>query len=359
MESAVKTGVGRAKKVTVLFTGAGRRVELLRAFRAAYTALGLEGSVVATDLDTLAPALYAADAYELVPPSAAAGYVGALLRICRDHEVDLVFPLIDNDIPILAEAAPLFAGVGARVTTMGLESARIVSDKWATARLLSQAGIEGPQTWLPSGLPPRDSLAFPLYIKPRNGSGSKHTARVDSPDELDVFMGRVPEPVIQEFLEGPEITCDLAYSLDGEFLGMCQRRRIEVRTGEVQKGVTVWDPEIARSCLAIGAALAARGPITVQCLFRDGRPRFTEVNGRFGGGLPLAIAAGLDFPRWYLALAAGLPVHLPEPGSYRQGLYLTRCDESFFCTGLDGDDGRQARAGEHFSVERGPWLSPS
>jgi carbamoyl-phosphate synthase large subunit len=359
MDHAVNKGSGGADRLTVLFTGAGRRVELLRAFRAARTALGLEGKVVATDLDTLAPALYAADAYELVPPSAAAGYVRTLLGICRAHEVDLIFPLIDNDIPVLAEAADLFAEVGARVAAMGPESAKTVSDKWATAQLLRETGVEGPQTWLPAGLPPRDSLEFPLYIKPRYGSGSKHTARVDTLDELDVFMGRVPEPVIQEFLEGPEITCDLAYSLDGEFLGMCQRRRIEVRTGEVQKGVTVWDADIARSCLAIGAALGARGPITVQCLFRHGRPHFTEVNGRFGGGLPLAIAAGLDFPRWYLALAAGLPVDLPAPGSYRQGLYLTRCDESFFCTGLEGDDGRYARAGEHIFVERGPWLSPS
>ena len=246
---------------------------------------------------------------------------------------------------------------------MAVESARMVSDKWATARLMSQAGVEGPQTWLPAELPPRDSLAFPLYIKPRYGSGSKHTARVDNLDELEVFVNRVPEPVIQEFLEGPEVTCDVAYSLEGEFLGLCQRRRIETRSGEVQKGVTVWDPGIARSCLAIGAALAARGPITVQCLFHNGRPSFTEINGRFGGGVPLAIAAGLDFPRWYLALAAGLPLDRPPLGDYRQGLYLTRCDESFFCTAAGaqpGDGGADTgRNDVRLSVERGPWLSRS
>jgi carbamoyl-phosphate synthase large subunit len=342
-----------AKKVTVLFTGAGRRVELLRAFRAAHTALGLEGRIVAVDADPLAPALQAADAYELVPRSDDGDYVGALLGVCRAHGVDLVFPLIDNDIPVLAEAAPRFAGAGARVGTMAPEGARTASDKWATARILSEAGVEGPRTWLPENLPALDSLTFPLYIKPRFGSGAKHTARIDDADELRVFMRRVPEPVIQEFLEGPEITCDLAYSLDGEFLGMCQRRRIEVRSGEVQKGVTVWDAHIARSCRTIGAALVARGPITIQCLFRDGQPCFTEINGRFGGGLPLAIAAGLDFPRWYLAVFAGIPVALPEPGGYRQGLYLTRCDESFFLTGLDGG------GDTHPSVERGPWLTQS
>jgi len=41
--------------VNVLFTSAGRRVELLTAFRQAYKTLGLKGRVVAVDID--APAL--------------------------------------------------------------------------------------------------------------------------------------------------------------------------------------------------------------------------------------------------------------------------------------------------------------
>jgi carbamoyl-phosphate synthase large subunit len=47
--------------LNVLFTSAGRRVELLRAFRRAYATLGLDGRVVAVDVDPLAPALSAAD----------------------------------------------------------------------------------------------------------------------------------------------------------------------------------------------------------------------------------------------------------------------------------------------------------
>ena len=63
---------------------------------------------------------------------------------------------------------------------------------------------------------------------------------------------------------------------------------------------------------------------------RDSEPRFTEVNARFGGGVPLGIAAGVDSPRWLLAHAAGLDVELPPLGSYEVDLYMTRYDESFF-----------------------------
>lgn len=341
----------RMTRVNLLFTGAGRRVELLKSFRAAYDALGLDGSIIAVDFDPLAPALRVADLFELVPRSADEGYVLRLVSLCQKYEIDAVFPLIDPDIPILAAAAADFRAAGAEVATMGIESVGIVADKWRTAQFLQKIGVSGPDSWLPDYLPPPESLVFPLHLKPRFGSASMHTSRADDWEELQFLAGRTPDPVVQEFLEGPEITCDLAYSLDGVFLGMCQRRRIETRSGEVQKGVTVWDETIAEQCLTIGRALQARGPITVQCLFHNGIAHFTEVNGRFGGGLPLAIAAGLDFPKWYLSLATGRPPEIPPPGSYRLGLFMTRCDESFFLTGLESGGSRMT------SVERGPWLS--
>jgi carbamoyl-phosphate synthase large subunit len=67
-------------------------------------------------------------------------------------------------------------------------------------------------------------------------------------------------------------------------------------------------------------------------MMQDGAPRFTEINARLGGGVPLAIAAGVDVPALLLADAAGLPVEAPAPGAYRQGLYLVRFDDSFLVT---------------------------
>jgi carbamoyl-phosphate synthase large subunit len=341
--------MAKAGKVSVLFTGAGRRVELISAFRAAHDRLGLDGQILAVDVDPLAPALRVAHRAHFVPLSADDGYVPRLLSLCELHGVDLIFPVIDNDIPILAKAASAFESIGTRVAVMGVAGATTVSDKWATAQFLTRIAITAPTTWLPETFPEESPEMFPVFVKPRFGSASKHTGRVDTADELRSFLTHCPDPVIQQFLEGPEVTCDLAYSLDGQFLGLCERRRIETRAGEVQKGVTVWDPDIAQACLAIGKGLAARGPITIQCLFDRGQPVFTEINGRFGGGLPLAIAAGLDFPSWYLSMAAGLECSVPALGDYRQGLYMTRHDDSFFLTDLDAQDASRT------SVERGPW----
>src|SRR5207302_1642121 len=85
--------------------------------------------------------------------------------------------------------------------------------------------------------------------------------------------------------------CDLR----SEVLAVVSRKRLEVRGGEVSKGVTVYHAAIAGACLRIAAALPAVGPFTAQCILKDGAPFFTEINARFGGGLPLGIRGGQGF----------------------------------------------------------------
>ena len=43
-------------KVNVLFTSVGRRVELIKAWKKAYVDLDIDGEIIGTDIDPLAPA---------------------------------------------------------------------------------------------------------------------------------------------------------------------------------------------------------------------------------------------------------------------------------------------------------------
>jgi carbamoyl-phosphate synthase large subunit len=320
--------------VNVLFTSVGRRVELLRAFRRAYRSLELDGRIVAVDIDPLAPALQVTDRPYIVPRLTSPDYVPALVEICQRERVDLVFPLIDPDIPVLADHRQELEATGARVAVVSPDAAATTADKWLTVQLFDRLGLPTPHSWLPSQLNPARA-GYPLFIKPRFGSAAKGTFKVSDARELAFFLDYVPDPIVQEFLPGPEITNDVICDLEGETLAVVSRRRIEVRWGEVAKGVTVCDPSITEGCVEIARALPAAGPITVQCMMKNGVPYFTEINARFGGGAPLGIAAGADSPRWLLARAAGIPVDIPPLGSYQTGLYLTRCDDSFFLTEVE------------------------
>jgi carbamoyl-phosphate synthase large subunit len=320
--------------VNVLFSGVGRRVELLRSFRAAYDELGIDGKIVAVDIDPLAPALREADTAYIVPRLADPDSVSTLAEVCRREQVALIFPLIDEGMPVLAAGRRELEQTGARVVMVKQESLAMTVDKLLTNELFKRVGVPVPATWLPSEAR-KISLDYPVFVKPRSGSASKGAAPARDERELDYFLEYLPDPIVQEYLPGPEITNDVLCDFDGNVLSVVSRQRIEVREGEVAKGVTVYDPEITEACVRIAKGLEAIGPITVQCLLRDGRAYFTEVNPRFGGGLPLAIAAGVPVPTWLLAIAAGHSIEVPTLGTYTRGLHLTRFDDSFFLSEED------------------------
>ena len=225
----------------MLFTSVGRRVELVRAFKRAYAELDLDGRLSATDLDPLAPALQEVDEVHLVPPLTDPSYVDALVEVCRRDQVDLVFPLIDPDAPVLAANRATLEETGARVVVLPDASVDIVSDKWATLALLSGEGVPTPETWLPEQRTAQD-LTFPVFIKPRRGSAGKQTFVVNNEREYAFFVDYVEDPVLQEYVEGPEVTSDVVCDLRGKVLGVVSRERIEVRAGEVAKGRTIHDP---------------------------------------------------------------------------------------------------------------------
>ena len=67
---------------------------------------------------------------------------------------------------------------------------------------------------------------------------------------------------------------------------------------------------------SFAAALRARGAV--------GRVLgVTDINTRFGGGFPLPLAAGGDYPFLILAMAAGEDV-TPRLGTHRVGVVMTR-----------------------------------
>jgi carbamoyl-phosphate synthase large subunit len=301
---------------------------LVRAFHRAYYSLGITGHVVGTDVDDLAPAFQVVDRTHRVPRFTDPEFIPALVEICQREQIAVVFPLIDPDIQLLSDHRAQLQATGARVAVVPPAAARISADKWVAYGFFNRLGLVTPRSWLPDQLP-WDSLEYPLFIKPRCGSAAANTFQVNNGREL------------QEHLDGPEITSDIVCDLEGRVLAVVSRQRLAVRTGEVVKGFTVYHADIARACQQIAHELPAVGPITAQCMLKDGVPHFIEINARLGGGIPLAIAAGVDVPALLLASAAGLPVEPLTPPGYELGLHITRFDDSFFIT----EDQRATAAG--------------
>jgi carbamoyl-phosphate synthase large subunit len=299
-------------------------VALLESFRRAMADLGLKGRLYGADHSALAAGFHVADEGLLVPSVRGPGYVEALVEHCRRRGVGLVVPLIDWELPVLAGEQKAFAAAGARLVFSSQRVVDICRDKRQTFEFLKARGFDTPEV-----LSYAQAIGgpFPLFMKPRFGSSAKDVHYVPDRESLEFYHESDAETVIQEYVRGKEFTVDVYAGLDGVPRVAVPRRRLEVRGGEVSKARTVRHAEIIRQSLQLVEALGeCRGVITLQCfLTPENRIRFIEINPRFGGGAPLAIQAGADFPRWILQELTG---GRPRIGfdDFTDGLMMLRYD---------------------------------
>jgi len=309
--------------LNVLVAAAGRRTGLVRAFGEVARKRG--GHVYASDVDPLAPALYVADGAFRTPRTGDPAYLPTLLEIVRDRAIRLVVPTIDTDLPVLAANQAAFSAMGCRVAVSSPAFVAITLDKRETVTTFGAAGLRVPASWLPP-IAALSELPARVFVKPRQGSASQNVHEVDR-DDLASALRLVPAPIVQEVLRGPEITIDALLDFDGRPIHYVPRRRIRTMGGESVQGVTLehdpaleaWIERVLDLCAGFGAA----GPLTVQAFLTSDGPVLSEINPRFGGGFPLALAAGGNYPALLLDLIDDRPV-APRLGQYEAGLYMTR-----------------------------------
>jgi len=316
--------------INILFTSVGRRVELLQHWKEAINKLELKGKIYGTDIDQLAPAMQVVDEGFIVARTNMPDFISNIIDICKSQKIDLIFPLIDPDIPVLAKNKIEIEACGSKVILIDQEFVKSTQDKWHTFEFFRSLDLQTPLSWLPNDKIDLDSLNYPVFIKPRSGSASIGAQKAKSKQHLDSLIKNTENPVIQEYITGDEITCDVICDLKGEVLSVVQRQRIEVRSGEVSKGKTVFHQEVMASCIKIATSMKAIGPITVQCIMKEKTPYFIEINPRYGGGAPLGIAAGVNSPEWYIKEFLGIPFDASKPDEYKKNLYMTRADQTLY-----------------------------
>jgi carbamoyl-phosphate synthase large subunit len=318
---------------TVLVSSAGRRVELLRAFRHTLETLG-GGRVLATDLSWYSGAFHDADERFTVPRITSPDFVPRMLDICEQQRVDLVIPTLDPELPVYAAARERFAAIGTTVAISSPEVAAIAGDKERTHEWLVANGFPTVMQGTAADVRADPSAwTFPLVVKPRYGSASIGVAVVDDLAELEhATAGGADDMLVQTKAHGTEHTIDLLADRDGRCLTAVPRRRIEVRAGEVSKAVTVRSPALAELAEKVCAALPGPfGALNFQVFVSPdaGQLAVIELNARFGGGYPLSYAAGADFPLALVQDALGQPITAPLEG-WRDRLVMLRYDAAVF-----------------------------
>lgn len=319
----------------VLFLAAGRRVSLVRAFKRALTELGDAGLAITEDAARSAPAHVVSDRQAALPRCTEPGYVEQLLALCEHEQVRLIVPLIDTVLPVLAPHRAAFERIGVTSLVSSPETIAIGHDKGRTGDFFRKHGFKTPHVLTETeiaGLTPAD---FPVFVKPPSGSSSIGAEKVGSLVQLDYRHARSPDLLVMEMVTGDEYTVDVYVDLTGVPRCAVPRRRLEVRAGEVSKGLTVRDAAIIDASMAVATALpAAFGCITLQCFKRpNGEVTFIEINARFGGGYPLSWHAGANYPKWLLQEVRGDRPDFLDSIDWRDNLAMLRYDDELIVDG--------------------------
>lgn len=284
----------------ILITSAGKRVSLLRAFQKEAGRLCHGAKLYCCDVNPmLSAACQAADGSFKVPRVDHPTYADTLLEKCKAFNIALVIPTIDTELLLLSKCKEAFAQEGIHIIISSEQFITITRDKRLTHKFFEEKGIHTAREY------DLNNYSFPMFIKPYNGSRSVDTYLVRNEKELKPKHLNNDRLMLLEYLDHQkhdEYTCDLYYDKSNTLKCAVPRKRIEVRDGEVNKGVTCRNELELLIRKHLEVIPGASGCLTAQFFMNKTTGKITgiEINARFGGGFPLTYLSGANYPGWII-----------------------------------------------------------
>lgn len=312
--------------MNILFTGVGRRIELIQAFRQAALNLNIPLKIYGSDMTGTAPALRFCDYIRRVCGMKEPQYIDELLAICKRDQIDMLIPTIDTDLLVLSQNQDKFNAVGTKVLISQPNMISICRDKNCTADFFVSCGLKAPKTCNDYK---KYTDIYPCFIKPKDGSSSKNAFKVKDNKELEVYAKKIEDYVIQPFISGVEYTVDIFCDFEGNPIYITPRERLSIRAGEVLKTKIFMDKTLIEESKKIIEKFKPCGPLTVQVIRQDDTSddHFIEINPRYGGGAPLSMKAGARSAESILRLLSGENLTYQDTGM-EDGAIYSRFDQS-------------------------------
>ncbi len=240
----------------------------------------------------------------VLPAADEPGYTAALLETLARLEIDLLMPVTEPEIGVMA----LALGNPPSVTWVspGPEVVAAGRDKYATVKALAALGLPVPWTFaVDERLPP----TYPCILKPRFGSGSRGVFEINNETEARCLAQKYPGAVFQERLEPTtgEVTCAVYRTRGGRVATLQLLRRLA-------GGLTGWaqvirDDAVEQLCATIAHGLNLRGSMNVQLRITAAGPRVFEINPRFSSTALMRHLMGFTDVVWTLDELDGLAVN--------------------------------------------------
>jgi carbamoyl-phosphate synthase large subunit len=282
--------------MNILILSSGTRNKIVQYFK---KTLGNRGKVICTDMSELAPSLYEADRYYIVPRISASDYLNSILDICKNEKIDGVLSLIDPELSLLAKNVEEFKKVGTTVIGSSYELCERALNKFEMYKWLKKHNYKCAKSYTNKEEFYKDVKAgkakYPIFVKPAKGSASISISKVYDKETLELFFEHGEGLMIQEFLDGQEIGADVYIDMiSGEVVSIFTKKKIVMRAGETDKAVSFKNEKLFNLIKKFVLESGYKGQIDIDIFDINGEYYISEVNPRFGGGYPHAYESGAN-----------------------------------------------------------------
>lgn len=314
--------------MNLLILSAGTRNKVVEYF---VKTLAGKGSVVATDMSELAPAIYEADKYYIVPRMTEPGYLDVILDICKKEKINGVLSLIDPELSLLAKNKDKFEAVGTTVIGSSYELCEMSLDKYEMYKWLKDHDYKCAKSYMDKDEFYADVEAgkanYPVFVKPARGSASIAISKVYDKETMELLFAHDEGLMIQEYLNGQEIGADVYIDMiSGEIVSIFTKKKLKMRAGETDKAVSFKDDNLFDLIKKFVSEARYRGQIDIDIFDINGEYYISEVNPRFGGGYPHAYECGADHMK-LIATNLEEKVNKVHIGEYESGIYMMKYNE--------------------------------
>ena len=329
----------------ILFTCAGRRNYLINYFR---DALKGRGKVFAMDMSDTAPAMVDADVAITVPSVYDINYIPSLIEIIQIHKINTIISLNDLELPILSRHLKYLQSTGVKVLVSSESVIDIAFDKIKTFNFIKSIGLKTPLTFTSlkeaNDALKTNKITYPVVVKPRWGSASIGIDFPETYEELNLsfklqhiklkksILNIVSQQdannaiLIQENMNGQEYGLDIVNDFEGNYFGTFVRKKINMRSGETDKAISVIDDRFNKIGEIISSNLKHIGILDCDIFVSNNEFYILELNPRFGGGYPFSHEAGINIAAIYIDWLFG-EKDIKQHNKYKSGMLFSKCDK--------------------------------
>jgi biotin carboxylase len=250
-------------------------------------------------------------------------YIQAVLRICEQEAIDVIFPSWDPHVYVFSKNKDWFKQRSILLPIPDYEAVIGAIDKYRMIKTGEQVGFPCPRTFAveeedqleTAG----DRLDYPGVVKPRVSSGSRGFYLVRNRAELMERARSIQKthgwPLIQEYIPGSTLNrfANVWVVLDQNFdlKASAVYRKLRNIFRDASSLATAWesfrDDGLVDRATKLCRALKLNGVVLIQTKqdSRDGLHKLVEVNPRIGYLSWIPFALGMDIPLLALKVARG------------------------------------------------------